>query len=327
MKAKKLISTILASAMALSMAVPAFASTTKISALYQAITIDVTVPTTGTAVVNPYGLPLDVTAKVNVLGDDGTATGDTRNLTGSISGQGITTTTPLALVNKTTVDLDVNATVTGTVKGNLKLINALQDNDGNDLIKNDGTGANNAIVAFEIKATGLAGEFTEPEDGYTSDTVAAAEKDSSTVDYKGVPHAGNLLMEIAASDDDEYGGASSGWAKLADTDYKDQNLKDDSDITGAVMIVTAKATDSSTMKDPADNTTPIFANGLLTLKKAELIKDTSGKQIGTIVSSGGVAVFRLTGKADSKPKTDWTTKDGVDVTIAFTFTPNIPDED
>ncbi len=39
------------------------------------------------------------------------------------------------------------------------------------------------------------------------------------------------------------------------------------------------------------------------------------------IANGGYAPFRLTGDAVRKPTAEWTEKDGINVTIAFTFTP------
>lgn len=39
------------------------------------------------------------------------------------------------------------------------------------------------------------------------------------------------------------------------------------------------------------------------------------------IAKGGYAPFRLTGDAVRTPTTEWNNKDGIDVTIAFTFTP------
>lgn len=104
MNMKRFASTALAGALALSMAAPAFASgtstnTTNITGEYKPITLKVVVPQTGTATINPYGLPVDL--------DEET----------TISGQQITTGAPLVIKNQSKVALAVKAKVTGTVKG------------------------------------------------------------------------------------------------------------------------------------------------------------------------------------------------------------------
>lgn len=97
---QRIASGVLAGTLALSLAVPAFASNTKITGTYKEVTIAVTVPATGTATINPYGLAVK-------YGDS------------SIIGHQIVTA-PLAIVNMSEMDLKVNATVTGEVKGNFK---------------------------------------------------------------------------------------------------------------------------------------------------------------------------------------------------------------
>lgn len=102
MNMKRFASTVMAGALALSLAVPAFATnSTNITGTYRAITLNVTVPTTGSAIINPYGLPF-------ALGE------------ATISGQQITTGAPLLVQNKSAVPLSVSASVIGTVKGNFE---------------------------------------------------------------------------------------------------------------------------------------------------------------------------------------------------------------
>lgn len=97
---KRLASAAVAGVMALSMTAPAFAaSETSITGSYRAITLNVTVPTTGSAIINPYGLPFDI--------------GDS-----TITGQQITTGAPLLIQNKSAVPLSVSASAIGQVKGN-----------------------------------------------------------------------------------------------------------------------------------------------------------------------------------------------------------------
>lgn len=90
---RRVVSKILLVAMMLLLAVPAFGSSTTIEGAYQAVTLKVTVPGSGRAIINPYGLPIK-------LGES------------SISGQQITTGTALALQNKSDVSLDVEAEIT-----------------------------------------------------------------------------------------------------------------------------------------------------------------------------------------------------------------------
>lgn len=100
MNLKRIASTVLAGALTLSMAVPALAAeknTTNINGTYTPINLAVTVPSTGKAVINPYGLPYTL---------------DENN---SISGQQITTGAPLTVQNRSSVALSVSAKITGEV--------------------------------------------------------------------------------------------------------------------------------------------------------------------------------------------------------------------
>lgn len=98
---KRFASAALAGALALSMVTPAFASskTTNITGTYNAITLSVAVPTTGKAIINPYGLPYTVGEGV------------------TITGEKITTAAPLTVQNLSSVPLEVNVSITGTKTG------------------------------------------------------------------------------------------------------------------------------------------------------------------------------------------------------------------
>lgn len=106
MNKKRVASGILASALALSMVPAAFAAsapnTTNITGTYNAIKLAVTVPTTGKAIINPYGLPYKL--------------GET-----TINNQQITTAAPLTIQNKSAVALAVKAKVTGTASTGVDL--------------------------------------------------------------------------------------------------------------------------------------------------------------------------------------------------------------
>ena len=92
---KRIASAALAGALALSMAAPAFASSNSvITGNYKEIRLAVTVPTTGKAVINPYGLPIALNDNYN------------------ISGQGISNAAPLTVQNRSAVPLKVNVSIT-----------------------------------------------------------------------------------------------------------------------------------------------------------------------------------------------------------------------
>ena len=127
MNMKRFASTALAGVLALSMAAPAFAAsnTTTIEGAYQAITLDVTVPTTGSAVINPYGLPYELGTNV------------------SVSGQQITTGAPLMVENRSSVALSASVSITATATG------AFTFEETNATIGASETG-NKGVVKFQI---------------------------------------------------------------------------------------------------------------------------------------------------------------------------------
>lgn len=116
MNLKRFASVAMAGALALSLTAPAFATnSTNINGTYRAITLAVTVPTTGSAIINPYGLPYELGEGV------------------SISGQQITTGAPLLIANRSAVSLSVSATAIGQEKGTFKF-NAADPNTANPAV-------------------------------------------------------------------------------------------------------------------------------------------------------------------------------------------------
>lgn len=114
----RILSGTMAGVLALSLAVPAFATenaadpnTTEITGSYQATNIDVVVPTTGLAFINPYALDIEVPKDGKTPITDATAAADKV----TISEQQIVTA-PMAIKNRTAMDLNVAATVSGAVK-------------------------------------------------------------------------------------------------------------------------------------------------------------------------------------------------------------------
>jgi hypothetical protein len=127
---KKIGSLALAGVMAFSLAIPAFAvegeteegekkeetsssttaeNTTVVDTKYQKVEIEVTVPTTGSAQINPYGLPVEVMLK------------DGKTAAGKITGQQITTA-PIYVTNDGDVALTMGATVTGKATEGVSLL-------------------------------------------------------------------------------------------------------------------------------------------------------------------------------------------------------------
>lgn len=106
MNMKRFASTVMAGALTMSLAVPAFAadSQTVITATYAETALDVVVPANTNATINPYGLPVTM--------EDGLTT---------ISGQPITIPTPLTVQNQSSVALKMNAKITTTVETGMTL--------------------------------------------------------------------------------------------------------------------------------------------------------------------------------------------------------------
>lgn len=104
----RVLSGAMAGVLAMSLAVPAFAAddhTTVVTGKYQDTPIAVTVPETGKAFINPYGLNIEVP-------EDAEDSSNTNKTT--ISGQQIVSA-PMAIMNQSAMDLNVNVTVTGKV--------------------------------------------------------------------------------------------------------------------------------------------------------------------------------------------------------------------
>lgn len=106
MNMKRFASTVMAGALTMSLAVPAFAadSQTVITATYAETALDVVVPANTNATINPYGLPVTM--------EDGLTT---------ISGQPITIPTPLTVQNQSSVALKMDAKITTTVETGMTL--------------------------------------------------------------------------------------------------------------------------------------------------------------------------------------------------------------
>jgi hypothetical protein len=166
---KRIMSVAMATLMAASVAAPAFAadgetteSTTnralKIDGTYQAVDIAVVVPSTGTVIINPYALPVEIgkDADDNAL---------------KVSGQIVTK--PMAIKNQSEVALDINVSATATVKGNLTLASSA--------VTPASETKNAAFVYLAIEPTELAGE--KDADAVADGAIAAAYKDQTWTAY------------------------------------------------------------------------------------------------------------------------------------------------
>jgi hypothetical protein len=110
---KKIGSVALAGAMAASLSIPALADTqpansTVVTGAYQDIAIAVTVPESGTAQINPYGLPVKFTKSAS------------STKAAQVTGEQIVTQ-PLAIYNEGDVALDVAASVTTTATNDVTI--------------------------------------------------------------------------------------------------------------------------------------------------------------------------------------------------------------
>lgn len=135
----RIFSGLMAGILAVSLAVPAFASgttvttpnrSTTITGAFEDIVIDVNVPTTGDAQINPYGIPV----KLEEAG------------TNKITGEQIVTK-PLLLINNSDSNVNVSASVTATAKGDLRFATAAPTST--DTYKS-------AYVYLQLKSTTLA---------------------------------------------------------------------------------------------------------------------------------------------------------------------------
>ncbi|MBD5170181.1 MAG: hypothetical protein HDT20_08735 [Oscillibacter sp.] len=129
----RILSGVMSGILAVSLVVPAFAATeapknqTTITGSYEEIVIDVSVPTTGTAQLNPYGLPVALDGTSKIVGEQ-------------------IVSKPMFLLNNTDSNLKVSAAVTATAKGDLKLAAAAPA--ASDVTKS-------AHVYLQMKATEL----------------------------------------------------------------------------------------------------------------------------------------------------------------------------
>lgn len=102
---KRVLSGIIATASAVSMVLPVFAAgtntNTEITGTYSAPEIAVTVPPTGTAVINPYGLGMEVPTRANA------------DVKKTVVGQ--IATAPLFIANESSLKLSVGASVVGEI--------------------------------------------------------------------------------------------------------------------------------------------------------------------------------------------------------------------
>ncbi len=179
MKCKRLISMGLATVMAMALGVPALAANTVITGTYQEIKIDVAIPTTGTAVINPYNMPVKAMSGTDEVG--------------ALTTAGKIATQPLIGISTCEVALDVGATVVGAPKGNMML--ASED------ISEETT--NSAVIYLECKQdrTLYASDVTtnttlKPISGIAGDSAVNAFNQWATSTY-------NFATDVTAETDNK----------------------------------------------------------------------------------------------------------------------------
>jgi hypothetical protein len=180
---KRILSLVLAGAMAASLAVPAFAaeeaeSTTntqlKIDGTYQAVTIAVVVPSAGTVIVDPYSLPVEI----------GT---DASNKAIKVDGQQIVTK-PVAIKNQSDINLDINVTATPTVKGSLTLTTAPIE----DVTKET---KNTAFLYLDVESSTVSGASS----AVTAAAIATAWKGTTWTEYSTGDNAPTNILALTKS--------------------------------------------------------------------------------------------------------------------------------
>lgn len=258
MKSKKLIAMGLSVVMTAALAVPAFAEDTVITGMYEEIKIDVEIPNTGTAVINPYNMPVKAVYVPE--------SGDPEEL-GALTTAGKIATQPLIGVSTCEVALDVGATVTGTPKGDLML-------------------ANKDVSALKTKSAVV---YLECKQDTTLDKTKLATAGSEATQK---PISGIIGADAVT--------AFNGWASSA------YNFGTDD---------TAKAANADKVLVSEAGSTKL---GLCTLAAA---KDNAGTMEP---QAGSFLLARLGGDVVQSPTEAWTSKDGVVVNVAFTFTPAAP---
>lgn len=115
MNMKRLGAAAMTGALALSLTAPAFATSSTITGAFEAVDLSVTISNTGTATINPYGLPIELKS----------GSGQNEQVDATISGEQVTTVAPLTIANGSAVALAVTAEVTGAELGDAKLVSDL----------------------------------------------------------------------------------------------------------------------------------------------------------------------------------------------------------
>lgn len=297
----------LSGAMALSMAAPAFAadppdatSAITINGTYQPITLNVILSNqTGAARINPYGLPFDLTHQET--GDSGTDT----VIDGTISGQQVTTTTPLYIANGSAVALSVTAEVNGTVAGDDNHVVLIEDATAVNTAA-EGTVSKNIAAKFEAFSAPATfeGDDTTWEKAEVNAVFAALESKDAA-----------LTAPILPADDNGNGKTTTGKLVLREGD--DEHLPQ----AGSVAFfrlsgsVAKKPTEAWGTDDKFDTTIvftfePSEYVGTATLSGAESVAAGSTAKLTVAGLPDGVKVQYNTIKWTSSKETYVTVADG-----------------
>lgn len=291
MNMKRFGATVMAGALALSMAAPAMAASqsTVIDSTFNPITLAVTVPKTAKAIINPYGLPYTMEGEVTVSGANAV----------------ITTGSAMLIENRSAVALKVGAKVKGETKGTgVAFATGASVDDAKKEVK----------VSFEaFEAVGITeANFSEPEtvnpkfaNLKTADAklTAAVDTTETTATDAG---SGLILREANADGEMQNGGA--GFFRLVGTAGKTQTWEKTDGFTTTIAFTftpdtyTAKSmaptTTANTLSVAASTTTATVAPGGLpagVTAKADTIKFSLNDENLASITSAGVVTPKAAG--------------------------------
>lgn len=250
------IALILVLSLTLAVAIPALAAqSTKITGKFEQPEIEVVIPTTATAVINPYKLP------VTVYAEDGKSRIDE-------VGAGLPVATrPLIGYNASKFPLEISASVVGTPKGDLTLNGTL----GSVTTKQ-------SVINFDLKKN----DYTTVADTWYYNAAAAKQHKTTAI--------GQLDGAFVVN---AFNNAWTGcYSVQVDTSPK------------PVKGITVDAANNT-----GDDSKPVYEPKLTSVFLARL----SGE-----VAEDPWAVDSK-GDASTTEKAPWTTRDGVDVTVAWTI--------
>lgn len=294
MNLKRFASVAMAGALALSLSAPAFAtSNSVITGNYKEVRLAVSVPSTGKAVINPYGLPIALSE------------------TYSISGQGISNAAPLTVQNRSAVPLSVDVSITGAATGNFAF------ETGTALSTTET--ANKGLVKFEMfPAPALTETTLENEDTLIGGFAAldsANALPSGGVQIKGAtgtPDAATNIMTLREGD--ENGSLQAGGAAY----FR---------LTGeaAKKPTTAWAATDGFTATIAFTFSPSAT--AFSLSAGSLAADTSGSSMNDALASisSGATVVLTSALPSTLTPTSSNTVWSIDDTDKFTITPNATD--